>query len=81
MDLRDECTEEKPGNSEFWEEVKQEGRPMSLISKPEAAMSGGKSRISESVSAEVRTLLCRVLWLIRGVVCAKVVCFHFVTHV
>lgn len=53
MDLREECIEEKPGNAAFWEEVKQEGRPMSLISKPEAAMSGGKSRISESVSAEV----------------------------
>jgi ATP-dependent DNA helicase 2 subunit 2 len=53
MVLRDECTEEQPGNPEFWAEVKKEGRSMSLISKPEAANNEGKSAIPESVAAEV----------------------------
>jgi hypothetical protein len=51
-DLRDECRDAER-NVEFWEEVKKEGRPISLISKPEAKENGGKSTMSESMAMEV----------------------------
>ncbi|OSD05649.1 SPOC domain-like protein [Trametes coccinea BRFM310] len=47
-DLKNTCLETKPGNSAFWGKVRGIGRPLSLISQPEAAKAGGKSAIPES---------------------------------
>ena len=74
MDLREQCLEtEGGGNNAFWKEVRTVGRTLSLISKPEAATAGGRSRISESVASEVgninrayvRLLLTRKLVTVR----------------
>ena len=73
MDLREQCLEmDEGGNNAFWKEVCTVGRTLSLISKPEAAKAGGKSRISESVASEVghkrayvRLLLTRKLVTVR----------------
>ncbi|KAH9949516.1 SPOC domain-like protein [Amylocystis lapponica] len=51
-DLRKSCLDKQPGNQAFWEQVKESGRDLSLISKFEAARLGGKSNISESQAAE-----------------------------
>ncbi|KAI0668689.1 SPOC domain-like protein [Trametes maxima] len=47
-ELKDTCLKSKPGNKEFWDDVRSFGRPLSLISQPEARKAGGKSTISES---------------------------------
>jgi hypothetical protein len=73
MDLREQCLETGGGgNIAFWKEVCTVGRPLSLISKTEAANAGGRSRISESVASEVgykrayvRLLLIRELVTVR----------------
>ncbi|KAJ7924419.1 SPOC like C-terminal domain-containing protein [Mycena leptocephala] len=46
-DLRDKCTSE-PGNRQFWVQVQEAGRSMSLISDKEAEEHGGTSAIPES---------------------------------
>ncbi|KAF7340174.1 SPOC domain-like protein [Mycena venus] len=46
-DLRDKCASE-PGNRQFWSQVQEAGRQMSLISDQEAEENGGTSSISES---------------------------------
>ncbi|KAI0770992.1 SPOC domain-like protein [Trametes elegans] len=48
QELKDTCLESKPGNKAFWEKVRGVGRPLSLISQPEASKAGGKSPITES---------------------------------
>ncbi|CCL99640.1 uncharacterized protein FIBRA_01660 [Fibroporia radiculosa] len=50
-DLRDACVNEQPGNKEFWTQVQELGRDISLISQPEAAKLGGKSDVSELEAA------------------------------
>ncbi|KAF5377271.1 hypothetical protein D9615_006424 [Tricholomella constricta] len=45
-DLKDKCTS-KPGNQEFWSQVKDAGRALSLISDKEAKKHGGASSITE----------------------------------
>lgn len=52
-DLRDKCTSE-PGNRQFWVQVQEAGRSMSLISDKEAEEHGGTSAISESKAEKVR---------------------------
>ncbi|KAG6841529.1 hypothetical protein C0991_009894 [Blastosporella zonata] len=47
VDLKDKCTSE-PGNQEFWSEIQNVGRALSLISNKEAKQNGGTSKISES---------------------------------
>ncbi|KAI0641157.1 SPOC domain-like protein [Trametes meyenii] len=47
-ELKDVCLKSKPGNKEFWDNVRSVGRPLSLISQPEARKAGGKSAITES---------------------------------
>ncbi|KAJ6519234.1 ku80-like protein [Mycena sanguinolenta] len=47
QDLRRKCTSE-PGNSQFWSEVQEAGRKISLISEEEAEEHGGTSQFSES---------------------------------
>lgn len=51
-DLKESCFKEA-GNSEFWQEVQNLGRSLSLISKPEAKKLGGHSEFSESASEAV----------------------------
>ncbi|KAF8171709.1 SPOC like C-terminal domain-containing protein [Mycena galopus ATCC 62051] len=46
-ELRDKCTS-KPGNSQFWSQVQDAGRKISLISDEEAEEHGGTSLFSES---------------------------------
>jgi len=46
-ELRDKCTS-KPGNSQFWSQVQDAGRKISLISDKEAEEHGGTSLFSES---------------------------------
>jgi len=46
QDLRDKCTSEH-GNQEFWSQVKDVGRTLSLISKTEAQTYGGTADILE----------------------------------
>lgn len=55
-DLRERCTADM-GNEEFWSQVKDVGRLLSLISDKEASKYGGTSSISESTSKEVCSLL------------------------
>jgi hypothetical protein len=55
-DLRSQCTA-KVGNEEFWSQVKEVGRPLSLISENEARKYGGTSEISENKSEEVCCIL------------------------
>lgn len=55
-DLRERCTADM-GNEEFWSQVKEAGRPLSLISEKEASKYGGTSSISESKSKEVCSFL------------------------
>ncbi|GLB36606.1 putative SPOC domain-like protein [Lyophyllum shimeji] len=50
QDLKDKCIS-TPGNHEFWSQVKQVGRGLSLISDKEARKYGGRSAISESEAA------------------------------
>lgn len=52
MDLKESCLQE-PGNPEFWQEVHELGRNISLISDPEAKKLGGSSEFSESASEAV----------------------------
>lgn len=52
-ELRSACLKGEPPNREFWEKVQEVGRPLSLISKPEAAKAGGKSSISETEAETV----------------------------
>ncbi|KAI0638826.1 SPOC domain-like protein [Trametes polyzona] len=47
-ELRETCLETEPGNKAFWDKVRGIGRPLSLISQPEASKAGGKSSITES---------------------------------
>ena len=44
----------KPGNPEFWSDVKKVGRNLSLISKEEAKEQGGLSSISDDEAEKVR---------------------------
>ncbi|KAG6845292.1 hypothetical protein H0H87_011443 [Tephrocybe sp. NHM501043] len=46
VDLKDKCNSE-PGNEEFWSELKDIGRSISLISNKEAKQHGGSSKVSE----------------------------------
>ncbi|KAI0757614.1 SPOC domain-like protein [Daedaleopsis nitida] len=48
QELKDLCLEQKPGNKAFWDRVREVGRPLSLITDPEASKAGGKSSITES---------------------------------
>ncbi|KAI0762418.1 SPOC like C-terminal domain-containing protein [Fomes fomentarius] len=58
-ELRDTCLKQKPRNKEFWDAVRNIGRPLSFITAPEASKAGGKSDISESEAQKVRvSLLC-----------------------
>ncbi|RDB29054.1 ATP-dependent DNA helicase II subunit 2 [Hypsizygus marmoreus] len=50
-ELKDKCTSE-PGNSEFWSQVKEVGRSLSLISDKEAKKYGGTSDVSEKKANE-----------------------------
>ncbi|KAF9073930.1 SPOC domain-like protein [Rhodocollybia butyracea] len=45
--LKQKCLHSTPGNEEFWTEVQDVGRELSLISDREAKKSGGSSNISE----------------------------------
>jgi ATP-dependent DNA helicase 2 subunit 2 len=45
----------KPGNPEFWSDVKKVGRDLSLISKGEAKKQGGLSSIADDEAEEVRS--------------------------
>ncbi|KAI0063150.1 SPOC domain-like protein [Artomyces pyxidatus] len=47
QELKSSCLED-PGNPAFWEEVRKEGRGMSLIGRSEAKKHGGKSNISDT---------------------------------
>ncbi|KAH9855805.1 SPOC domain-like protein [Lenzites betulinus] len=47
-ELKETCVDSEPGNKDFWEKVRAVGRPLSLISQPEATKAGGKCAISES---------------------------------
>ncbi|KAF7319822.1 Ku domain-containing protein [Mycena kentingensis (nom. inval.)] len=47
-DLKKALIESTPGNKEFWGEIQKVGRPMSLISEPEAEKLGGEADPSES---------------------------------
>ena len=49
----------KPGNVEFWSDVKKVGRDLSLISKGEAKKQGGLSSIADDEVKEVRSF-CKV---------------------
>ncbi|KAG2132365.1 SPOC like C-terminal domain-containing protein [Suillus clintonianus] len=51
-DLKESCLKEA-GNPEFWQEVQNIGRSISLISAPEAKKLGGHSEFSESASEAV----------------------------
>lgn len=51
-DLWERCMADV-GNEEFWSQVKEVGRPLSLISEKEASKYGGTSEISESKSKQV----------------------------
>lgn len=48
-DLKDDCHGE-PGNTQFWGEVSQQGRGLSLISESEAEKLGGQSDVSDTVA-------------------------------
>lgn len=52
-DLKDDCHGE-PGNTQFWGEVSQQGRGLSLISESEAEKLGGQSDVSDTVADKVR---------------------------
>ncbi|KAF8214292.1 hypothetical protein K438DRAFT_1750351 [Mycena galopus ATCC 62051] len=52
-ELRDKCTS-KPGNSQFWSQVQDAGRKISLISDEEAEEHGGTSLFSESEAEKLR---------------------------
>ena len=51
--LKEKCLS-KPGNPEFWSDVKKIGRDLSLISKGEAKKQGGLSSIEDNEAEEVR---------------------------
>lgn len=53
-DLR-QASVEKSGDMDFWLRVRDLGRAISLISSSEASSLGGKSDISETKAAEVRS--------------------------
>ncbi|KAL1738573.1 hypothetical protein HDZ31DRAFT_69854, partial [Schizophyllum fasciatum] len=46
-DLKEDCLGEEAGNEDFWHEVQEVGRRLSLISDDEAKQLGGASEISE----------------------------------
>ncbi|KAI0725997.1 SPOC like C-terminal domain-containing protein [Fomitopsis betulina] len=48
--LREACLDGKPGNTEFWARIKDEGRGLSLINDKDAGVLGGKSDVTESES-------------------------------
>ena len=52
--LKEKCLS-KPGNPEFWSDVKKVGRDLSLISKGEAKKQGGLSSIVDNEAEEVRS--------------------------
>lgn len=54
-DLKEKCLS-KPGNPEFWSDVKKVGRHFSLISKGEAKKQGSLSSIADVEAEEVRSL-------------------------
>ncbi|KAI0825396.1 SPOC domain-like protein [Trametes gibbosa] len=56
-ELKEICLESEPGNKDFWEEVCNVGRPLSLISQPEAVKAGGKCTISENEAQAVSSAL------------------------
>jgi len=51
--LKGKCLS-KPGNPEFWSQVKKVGRDLSLISEGEAKKQGGLSSIADDEAEEVR---------------------------
>lgn len=56
--LKEKCLS-KPGNPEFWSDVKKVGRDLSLISKGEAKKQGGLSSIADDEAEEV-CFICEV---------------------
>ena len=63
LSLKDKCLS-KPGNLEFWSDVKKIGRGLSLISKTEAKKLGGLSRITDDEAEEVRSCEVPKQWLL-----------------
>ena len=53
-DLRRACLDDDPGNEFFWSKLVALERSVSLISKSEAALQGGKSDISDADAEQVR---------------------------
>ncbi|KAH8830040.1 ku80-like protein [Flagelloscypha sp. PMI_526] len=47
-ELKDKCTEDDPGNVDFWDTVRQVGVSLSLIGSTEASKVGGKSKIPDA---------------------------------
>lgn len=52
--LKEKCLS-KPGNPEFWSDVKRVGRDLSLISKGETKEQGGLLSIADDEAEEVRS--------------------------
>ncbi|KAF8575921.1 ku80-like protein [Ramaria rubella] len=50
--LKDACLNQTPKNQEFWKEIQEVGRPMSLISSKEAKKLGGKSDVTEGTAVD-----------------------------
>ncbi|KAE9397612.1 SPOC domain-like protein [Gymnopus androsaceus JB14] len=46
--LKEKCLKSTPGNEEFWSQLQETGRTLSLISDKEAEKNGGSSDVSES---------------------------------
>ena len=51
--LKEKCLNSTPGNEEFWSEVQDAGRALSLISDKEAKTNGGSSDVSEAEATKV----------------------------
>jgi ATP-dependent DNA helicase 2 subunit 2 len=54
--LKQKCLS-KPGNPDFWSNVKKVGRDLSLISEGEAKKRGGLSSIADDEAEEVRSFV------------------------
>ncbi|KAL0065660.1 ATP-dependent DNA helicase yku80 [Marasmius tenuissimus] len=51
--LHEKCMDSKPGNEEFWEEVKKEGRKLSYLTKADVKKYGGTSTKTEQDAEEL----------------------------
>ncbi|KAJ4485400.1 SPOC domain-like protein [Lentinula aciculospora] len=51
-ELKKKCTDSSPGNKEFWSEVQNVGRALSLISDKDAKKNGGLSQFSEAQATD-----------------------------